>query len=117
MPRAATSVSGGGIQTKTGSFTRDISTASGTQAVTGTGFQATVLIFFFAVSGSVDGGWGFSDAAGNNGLSRITSDTFDWNSGVAIYLNTSVGATYSGVVSSFDSNGFTITWTKGGHIS
>ena len=99
-----------------GSFTRDISTASGTQAVTGVGFTPTHIIFS-AYTGSAGSGtvFGMSDntteqciyiSGATEGLNVATTD--------CIYLRVSSGNTYAGVTTSLDSDGFTTTWTKTG---
>jgi len=104
-----------------GTFTRDISTADGTQAVTGVGFQPTHIIFKGNVN-AVAGGFsvGFDD-----GTTRSTSGADGSNASTFIAGHSTAdisilcrdvagvsGASYEGKASSLDSDGFTITWNK-----
>ena len=104
-----------------GTFTRDISTADGTQAVTGVGFQPTHIIFKGNIN-AVAGGFsvGFDD-----GTTRRTSAADGSNASTFIDGHTTYdisilcrdvagvsGASYEGKASSFDADGFTITWNK-----
>lgn len=106
---------------KTGTFTRDISTASGTQAITGVGFLPKLLI----LRGSLYGGINQSseiwiDGTGNKPSEEHDSNSFfDQTAGIGLIIRTSVGsATYSHAqLSSFDTDGFTLTWTKVGAAS
>lgn len=105
----------------TGSFTRDTSLASGTQAITGLGFKPALVNF------------GSAEYAGN-GLIAIGSDdgitptlNYLYSTGAAATITTySVSAmvtgisacgasnSYCGKILSMDADGFTITWTKTG---
>ena len=102
-------------QYKVGGFTRDLTLAAGTQAVTGVGF-APKAIFFMASVGGVPGrtSWGISDGT----TSRVLFDhhptyanSFNLST-VPIYLTEVNGVDSYGALSSFDSDGFTISWTK-----
>lgn len=106
----------GGASYKTGNFTRDTSLATGTQAVTGLGFQPTAVIFFSLQISTREASWGFDD-----GTSPLTLADDQLSSGTyeivfrSIYLEeTSGSANYEGLVQSFDSDGFTMSWTKTG---
>ncbi len=101
-----------------GSFTRDISVVSGSQAVTGVAFTPKVLLFLAAVSGAVGLMCiGLSDGAhhetvydnNNSGAGTWAVDTSN-----CLLVNVGGGATYAGSVSSLDADGFTIAWTKAG---
>lgn len=100
-----------------GSFNRDVSTASGTQGVTGVGFKPRFVIVYTTINGATGiGSWGFSTVSTGGGIHDTYNDTvntYSGNSGV-IDMTFAAGATYNGVLSSFDTDGFTITWTKGG---
>ena len=103
---------------KVGSFTRDVSTASGTQAVTGVGFMPKAIIFiagFTTPSGQTS--IGFSD--GTNHFDAydnfgITADTWGVITSQCITLTFTGVNSYTGVVSALGADGFTITWTKNG---
>lgn len=107
------------VRFKAGSITRDISTASGTQAVTGVGFKPKAVIFLQnATSAWNSGSVGFDDGsapfavANNNGASAGT-----W---IASALNSIVAAPNAGItdavakITSLDADGFTLTWVKTG---
>lgn len=113
-----------GIQTKTGLFTRDTTTASGTQAVTGVGFTPKACIFFCAVTnvGNAEC-FGFDNASTPICMRDQTNGgggTFSFlvNNGgfsIDIFPNTLDGSKqYSGKINSMDADGFTIGWTKTG---
>lgn len=111
------SVSAGNARFKVGSFTRDVSLASGSQAVTGVGFQPKAIA---VCGGSTGNSWftfaGFTDGstAGsvqdngpvNGGSYSVTTDLLKFIQ--------SGSDNYVGALSSFDADGFTISWTKTG---
>ena len=102
---------------KVGAFTRDLTLAAGTQAVTGVGF-APQAIFFMASVGGVPGrtSWGISDGTTSRALfdhHPTYADSFNLTA-IPIYLVESPGVDSYGALSSFDSDGFTISWTKAG---
>lgn len=100
---------------KVGSFTRDISLASGTQAVTGVGFSPKALFFIANVDSlSTKPSVGVDDAttAGGWGI-RSTFSAVDYSAN-SIIFRTATSDDYLGKLSSLDSDGFTITWTKTG---
>lgn len=99
-----------------GSFTRDTSTATGTQSVTGVGFVPRAIFFFGGENGvASEMSIGFDDGttrrsvADNNAVTASSYDTASTNS---IYDIQSSGVSYAGVISTFDSDGFTISWTR-----
>ena len=104
-----------------GTFTRDISTADGTQAVTGVGFQPTHIIFKGNVN-AVAGGFsvGFDDGTARRTSAADGSNASTFIDGHSTYdisiLCRDVagvsGASYEGKASSLDADGFTITWNK-----
>lgn len=99
-----------------GSFTRDMTLASGTQAITGVGFQPTGVIFFGAVNGTVSGSWGFGTGGTQGVLYRddgTADETVSSSYALAIF-NAASSANQLATVSSYDSDGFTLTWTKNG---
>lgn len=101
-------------------FTRDVTTASGTQAVTGVGFSPKQIIFLVANAAGSDSraSWGFDDGTLSYCIFANAGGTigaYRANASFSIYLNTSEGATdYTGEVTVLGADGFTVTWTKTG---
>jgi hypothetical protein len=103
---------------KVGSFTIDMTTASGTQAITGVGFQPRAIMFFatcvttaHVVSSGVD------DAATARVMfdyNNISANAWQSANASSITALLSGSDVYSGKVNSFDADGFTIGWTKTG---
>ena len=98
-----------------GSFTRDMTLAAGTQAITGVGFSPKSAEFFGSKIGANAGvTLGFSTAAVHGSVDE--SDVANvWAASIARSIQfEATGVEYKGYVSSFDSDGFTITWEKTG---
>ena len=126
IPSGATIVNSGtatgfGASYDLGTFTRDISTADGTQAVTGVGFQPTHIIFHANIN-NIAGGFsvGFDDGTTRrgSGIDGNTAYTFSDGSSttdISILCRDvagSTGASYEGSVTTLGADGFTITWNK-----
>lgn len=99
------------------SFTRDVTTASGTQAVTGVGFTPQSVFFLVATAADNNTSWGFSTASENmvifdNG--DAAADTYGVETDRSVQIEQAAGARYHGAMSSFNSDGFTFSWTKVG---
>ena len=96
-----------------GTFSRDISTASGTQAITGLGFRPTAVMF----SGQVTS-YGFTLGVTNttSGFGTIIRGVApDYVNGGAQFIHFLSGADEAYVDAiSMGSDGFTLTWTKVG---
>lgn len=105
---------GGATQMAQASFTRDISLASGTQGITGVGF-IPAFVYIVGVIGATDtASWGVEGPVGTQScLLRRNSGTYDSSGTHSILFFPSVGS-YFGDITSFDADGFTITWTKTG---
>jgi len=106
-----------GIRVKVGAFTRDVSLASGTQAVTGVGFPPKAVMFIGAVGNTGGASWGYTDGSTHRSLGdrhNSVADTWQVVTTGMIYFDQGGGpaATYTGTISSFDNDGFTISWTK-----
>jgi len=100
---------------KAGYFTRDMSTASGTQAISGLGFKPSLIIFFGASDGSGAGQASFGYAAGavqNAIFYRLSDKTWTLRENVCAEYDTNGTDIYTGKVNSYDTDGFTIGWTK-----
>jgi hypothetical protein len=104
---------------KVGSFTRDSSLASGTQSVTGVGFKPKAIIFLagqnvatIEKSIGLDDGTTVCQFTDNGGAS---AGQWVIDCGYASITDVeSAGNYYTGKISSFDSDGFTLSWTKAG---
>jgi hypothetical protein len=105
-----------------GTFTRDLTTSAGTQAVSGVGFQPRVVVFLATVSGSSMLSIGFDD--GTNAYCvrdqhQVTADTYGPQSSYSIELVQ--GASYNpesyAKITTLGSDGFTLTWAKSGIAS
>lgn len=101
--------------------TRDMTAATGSVAYTGSGFTPTAVLALAFIGGTTTASWGFSESSGTESIYLRTPD----DSGVATKYTGSTGALISlGVaggtdgqafaVTSYDSDGFTGTWTKTG---
>ncbi len=98
---------------KVGSITREMDAGNGVVAYTGVGFKPTSIIFIGVVNESTVATYGFTDASSGG---AVVPHGTNWTlNASAIYLvySGSAGDQYA-VLTSFDSNGFTLTWTKDG---
>lgn len=102
-------------------FSIDTSTATGTQAVTGFGFQPDLVLNMVGMEStttrlSVDGyddGTNRHCVFNNHGVSTDTWSQQALNT-ASIYSAQATGISYAGKVNSMDSDGITIGWTKTG---
>ena len=99
---------------KVGNLSRDLTAASGSQAVTGVGFQPSAILFFGAVNSGSAMSIGGGNAAAMGMIRDITGGNHAVNSIQAMGFVTSAGNQQSAVIASLDSDGFTLTWTKAG---
>ena len=102
---------------KVGSFTRDTSVASGTQAVTGVGFSPKTVIFFMAQTGTEESSIGFDNLTAMAGIDcHYDGNTNQWGAyTIFSIMDAETNANkYYGNISSLDADGFTISWTKAG---
>ena len=96
-----------------GTFDRDMTAVTGGVSYTGVGFTPKAIIFL-GTDNAITGSWGFSDDTtegivfNDDGTTTLSTDT------VAIRISEGVGARQVATVSSFDSDGFTLSWTKTG---
>jgi len=98
-----------------GRFVIDTATATGTQSVTGVGFQPVFVIFIAAEPASDEVSWGYDTSSLRDCIGRDGANYF-WNGenhSIQAREDSTTDA-YSGKVNSFDSDGFTIGWTKTG---
>ena len=112
-----------GLSSQYLSFTRDSSSGAGTQAVTGVGFQHTAVLFLASIAGAGMASIGFedSDRAGEALADRQLMTADDWDVGAwnarpinIVYAST---VNYDGRITSYDADGFTLTWSVRGSPS
>jgi hypothetical protein len=100
------------------SSTRDTTTASGTQAITGAGFRPKGLSVKMAVSGDTSTRFSTGDYDGTTHSCiyyNVSAAKFGISNSYVIVAQDAAGTTqYLGAISSLDSDGATITWTKVG---
>jgi hypothetical protein len=109
---------GAGVTSFLKQATYDLTTASGTQALTGFGFKPSACHFKGTVIGSAVGSYttygGDVDSAGNQSAVYAgggATNTYD-NSSVMVAVNAAATATQVAKVQSFDTDGLTLSWTK-----
>ena len=101
--------------------TRDLSTASGTQVVTGVGFQPKSILFTSCQAGGAGGIYWTQGHATETGFTMsmmnrragVTGDFIQSGTSVMVILITA-GNQQSADLTSFDADGFTLTWGKTG---
>lgn len=112
-----------GLSSKVGSFTRNANATTGTVAYTGVGFVPTSIIFTQGTSKQFMVGFADSAKGGQvqwqfNGGNDGTTGQLNYNGAHAIAFNDDVatGAPNTrgqlGDISTYDADGFTISWTK-----
>ena len=108
---------GAALQVKVGILTREMDAVSGNVAYTGIGFTPKLILFDYGVDGTAEiyTGMGFDDGTNARATSISATD------GTKVFqTNKSIGALEDGSksqvaeIASFDSDGFTLTWAKGG---
>jgi hypothetical protein len=103
-------------------FTRDSSTATGTQAITGAGFSPRTVLLI-ASKGAKEASIGFVDSSlVGKALTNDQNRTSDqWSVGAwhdrAIQIMDSASVSTTGHVLTYDIDGFTIQWTTYGSPS
>lgn len=98
---------------KIGTFTRDEATATGTQAVTGVGFQPDVVLFLAAQDASLEVSFGLDDGTNHYSISyNNAAGKWETAPAVSIAMRETAVNLYYGNISSMDADGFTFSWTK-----
>jgi len=112
-PPAFEAAAGGGAVSN-GTFTRSLSTATGTQAITGVGFEPDVIFIHGITSALTAATWGVHSSSAQRSMwTRDPSLAHSWG-----HFDTSIayclvsGGNIKGVMASIDADGFTITWTR-----
>lgn len=101
------------LRVKVGTFNRTANAASGAVSYTGVGFRPrAIAIMMGNTTSNIESSIGISDGSKdgmmlNNANARVTVDDL-----IVGFDNDSAGtATQTAVLTSFDSDGFTLTWT------
>lgn len=99
---------------KTTFFSRDISLASGSQAITGLGFKPSCVLLMGVVDGTTKASFGTDDGGGSPYALYYNGAAWTIYGGKSLEFYVSAGVECAGKVLSFDADGFTIAWTKTG---
>ena len=102
---------------KVGAFTRDVSAASGSVAYTGVGFSPRALLFSFSRPGSTSVGWGYATPSNVGNTACYGANVWITDSTYCMRAYTDAANAQAAAVASWDSDGFTLTWTKTGTLS
>jgi hypothetical protein len=102
-----------GVSVFTGSFTRDLTTASGSQAITGVGFVPKAVLFTMSVGGGARFSDGFDTQTARGSTYTNGSATFNADARSIVALTSGSDFQYA-QIATMDSDGFTLTWTKTG---
>lgn len=99
------------------SFTRDLTTASGNQAVTGAGFAPKAVVILAAIFGQAAASVGLADGSSSDSLiapSDATNMSWLYSGNVVDYTNSATTARQGAGLASLDADGFTLSWVKTG---
>jgi hypothetical protein len=106
---------------KVGTFTRDMTAASGDVSYTGVGFTPKAMIFFAAkasFTGNIIQYFGMNDGTTQVTLNEVAStpgSPYIWSTSThCVHLAESPTQSQSASHKTFDADGFTLTWSKGG---
>ena len=97
-------------------FSRDTSTASGDQAVTGVGFKPSHVVFLMSYGAALQASLGFDDgtihySAGFFNVSNVANSSPTSTKSIFSVEPTTANQ-YTGYITALGADGFTITWTK-----
>jgi len=112
-----------GLTSKYVAFTRNAASGAGTQAITGVGFQPTAVLFLVSIGGAGMASVGFEDSnrEGDSLADRQLMTANDWDvevwNGDPINMVYASTVNYGANISSYDSDGFTLTWATRGSPS
>ena len=106
---------GGGLSTKAITSTRDMTAATGSVAYTGAGVTPTAVFAWGSVAGQAAAvSWAFADSAKTSYRIEREGASFFYGGTGIFYIVTSTGNNQTAIISTYDSDGITISWTKGG---
>jgi len=100
-----------------GSTTRNLTTESGTQVITGVGFTPKIIDFIYADDVTIKSGQGWDNGTSHKALvwaHGLTANTFAVDPSYSIVVYVDGSNYYKGQVTTLGSDGFTITWEKTG---
>lgn len=97
-----------------GSFTRDMTAVSGSQSITGIGFKPKSLLLIGAVALDNFVSISISDGTNSKNIFRNPSALTWSNNSTFIVDFVTAGASQEATLTSLDTDGFTINWTKNG---
>ncbi len=92
--------------------TRDMTAASGVVGYTGVGFQPTCIIVIACIDGSYEFSIGIVDSAGDDRSIHAPTNATWQEQTEFLYFDRGGGDEHYAVFTSFDTDGFTLTWTK-----
>jgi len=95
-------------------FSRDMTAASGTQDITGFGFDPTHIILYIAIEGAVGCCFGHFGNGNERSFSTTEANNQHLSGGTIIRLYTNYSGTNQHGDVSFITDGFRITWAKNG---
>ena len=98
----------------TNHFSRDLTAASGTQDITGFGFNPTNIYIYIAIEGAVGCCFGQHGDGHQRSFSTTEANNQHLSAGTIIRLYTSYSGTNQHGTGSFITDGYRITWTKYG---
>lgn len=102
------------LRVKVGSFTRDLTATSGTVTITGVGFTPKSIMLNWAVSGGLQFGSGFGDGTNQSAAYFTSAGVLDQANDRVIMFNQGAGGSQIATLSSFNSDGYVLGWTKAG---
>jgi hypothetical protein len=103
---------------KTGTFTRQMDAVGGTVAYTGVGFKPAAVLFFGGWSGGkIVTFFGASNSTRHYALADaygVGPDIYSITTSASILLSESSGVGQTATITTYGSDGFTLTWVKNG---
>lgn len=96
------------------SFTRDLSTSSGTVSYTGVGFTAKAVVMIGVVNSAVKSSIGFTDTSNQYVIYERPSNGYSFETTNIASIDDGAGANQKAVIQNFGTNGFDLAWTKAG---
>jgi len=105
----------GNTRFKTGTSSRNMAT-TGSQSITGVGFRPTGIVIIAVIGGTSAVSIGFSDGTGAYAINNYHYQTANtWQGGTSIiHMTIGVGIYAYANLTSFDADGFTLTWGNDG---
>lgn len=100
------------LKTKIITATRDLTAATGAVAYTGVGFVPTKITAFAAVDNVIGSSTGFSDSAKTTMVLLSSAGNTRYINTFLVFVETSAGNYQTAALTTYDADGFTLTWTK-----